>query len=285
MKAVQYDLKGVKTAAEALDLSQCAWEAQPVGMITENGVNVPDHRAIVRSDNNTVVGVVGDRYVPLQNNFAFSFFDTVCEQHNACYDRAYVIDGGHKVILEATINGPIEIRKGDEVLRKIRLINTFDGSYPFTAQFTVWRQICKNGLMGWAKENKCKVHHTKNGEAKAEEALRILATSIEYFQKFEEKCRILAQKIIDQKMVDKFIRECFGEEGGTRQKNLINKVTECYEAGKGTGKGSAWDLYNGYVEWIDHYRSADDETRLANSILGAVDMKERAFTTICELTK
>jgi phage/plasmid-like protein (TIGR03299 family) len=283
MKAVQYDLKGVKTAAEGLDLSQCSWEAQPVGMVTESGVSVSDHKAIVRSDNNSVIGVVGDRYVPLQNNFAFSFFDTICEQHNAQYDRAYVIDGGHKVILEASVNGPITIRKGDETIRKIRLINTFDGSYPFTAQFTVWRKICSNGLMGWGNENKCKVHHTKNGEARAEEALRILAKSVEYFEKFETKCRELAQKILDEKMVNKFLDDCFGEEGGTRQKNLREKVKECYEAGKGTGQGTAWDLYNGYVEWIDHYRSADSETRLANAVLGAAHLKETAFTNAIDL--
>jgi len=285
MKAVQYDLNGVKTAEEALETSQSNWEAQPIGMITEGGVSVPDHKAIVRSDNQKVIGVVGSRYTVLQNSFAFSFFDTVCQEHDAKYDKVYVIDDGRKVILEATVNGPITIRKNDEVLRKIRLINTYDGSYPFTAQFTMWRQICSNGLMGWSKENKCKIYHTRNGEAKASEALRILAASSAYFEKFEEKCKQLAQKIIDKKLVDQFLKECFGEGDGTRKKNLQEKVVECYEAGKGTGQGTAWDLYNGYVEWIDHYRSADVETRLANSVLGASFLKEEAFKVITNLTK
>ena len=96
--------------------------------------------------------------------------------------------------------------------------------------------------MGWAKTNKCKVHHTKNGEIRAGEALRVLAASIEYFKQFEDQCRILANKVLDRAMVDSFIKSCFGEEGGTRQKNLIAKVEECYEDGLGTGKGTAWDL-------------------------------------------
>lgn len=277
MKAVQFDLKGVKTASEALDIPDLSWEAQPVGLITENGVALDDNRAIQRSDNNKVIGVVGSRYVPLQNSFAFSFFDTICQQHDAKYDKAYVIDGGSRVILEATINGPITIRKGDEVLRKIKLINTFDGSMPFTAVFTVWRMICKNGLMGWSNENKCRITHTKNGENNAAQALMVLSKSMEYFDKFEQQCRVLAQKILDKKMVDNFLKQCNLEEKSTRQKNLRDKVIELYEAGKGTGQGTAYDLYNGYVEWIDHFRSADDETRLANAVIGSSSMKERAF--------
>jgi len=285
MRAVQYDLKGAKTAEEALDTAQMNWEASPVNMLTENGQSVPEHKAIVRSDNNAVIGVVGDRYTPIQNNFAFSFFDTICASHNATYDKAYIIDGGRKVILEATIDGGITIRKNDEVFRKIRLINTFDGSFPLSAQFWIWRKVCSNGLMGWAKENKCKIYHTKNGEARGAEALRVLAASAKYFDKFETTCKLLASKIMDKKTVDMFLKECFPTEGGTRQKNLVNKVVECYEAGKGTGKGTAWDVFNGFVEWIDHYRSADDETRLANAVLGAVSLKEAAFDSIVRLSK
>jgi phage/plasmid-like protein (TIGR03299 family) len=280
MKAVQYNLNGVKTAVEALEESHLNWEAMPINMITENGISVPKNKAIVRSDNNSVIGVVGNKYVPIQNSFAFSFFDIVCEQHNAKYDKAYVIDEGRKVILEAIVDGPVEIRKGDEVLRKIRLINTFDGSFPLMAQFVVWRQVCKNGLMGWANESKCKIHHTKKGEDKTKEALRVLSTSISFFEKFELKCKELANKVIDRKCVNSFLDQCFKNEGGTRQKNLRDKIIECYEADKGTGQGTAWDLYNGYVEWIDHYRSADYETRLANSVLGSSSMKEEAFVMI-----
>jgi len=286
MKAVSYDLKGVKTAAEALDSAELNWEAQPVNLLTESGIAVPDHRAIVRSDNNGVIGVVGSRYLPIQNSFGFSFFDTVCDQYNAKYDRAYVVDGGHKVILEATVNGAITIRKGDDVFKKIRLINTFDGSSPFMAQFSIWRQICKNGLMGWAKENKCKVHHTKNAECRAAEALRIMSTSVEYFKKFEIQLKQLANKIIDRKQIDQFIKQCMNPKKdavSTRLKNDIAEVEKLFEAGAGTGQGTGYDIFNSYVEWIDHYRSADAETRLANAIIGSVSMKEHAFEVISNI--
>lgn len=285
MKGEQINLSGCTTAEQALENKDLCWAAEPVGLVTESGLSVPDNRAIVRSDTQKVIGIVGSRYTPLQNSFAFSWFDTVLQQNNGRYEKAYVIDGGRKVILEATLNGGIAIRKGDEVFRKISLINTFDGTYPFTAIFTVWREVCSNGLWGEAQDNKCKVHHTKNGEVRAEEALRIISKGMTYFNKFEDQCRILAQKIMDRKMIDSFLDSCFGEKGGTRQQNLRKKVEECYEAGKGTGQGTAWCLYNGYIEWIDHFRSSDVETRLANSVLGAAHLKETAWKNICSIAK
>jgi phage/plasmid-like protein (TIGR03299 family) len=285
MKAVQYDLKDAKTAIEALELSQSNWEAQPVGLVTENGINVPNHKAIIRTDNNTVLGVVGSRYTLLQNSLQFSFFDIVCEQNAAVYDKAFVLDNGRKIILEASMPIPMTIRPGDEVVKKIRLINTFDGSYPFLAQFVAWRKVCSNGLMGWKNENKAIVYHTKNGESKAQEALRVLAASQHFFDRFEIKCKELAQKIMDKKMVDSFIKQVVGESTSTRATNIIEKVNELYEAGKGTGQGTAWDLYNGYIEYVDHFRSADDETRLANAVLGANPQKEKAFEVITAIAK
>lgn len=283
MKAIQYDLKGAKTAAEALDKAECNWEAVPTDLVTVTGVAIPDSRAIIRSDNQKSIGIVGKRYVPLQMSYAFSFFDILCDQHKATYDKAYVLDGGHKVILEASIGGNITIRKGDEVTRKIRLINTFDGSYPFLAQFMTFRQICKNGLMGWAKENKCVVYHTKNAETKADAAMRVLANSTSFFNKFEMKCKELSNKILDKKMVDVFLKAVDLESESTRTKNQREKVEELFVSGKGNGKGTAYDLYNGYIEWVDHFRTADPETQLANSVLGANFLKETAFNAISSL--
>lgn len=284
MKAVQYNLNGVKTVQEAFDMTpEIAWEAAPVGLMTENGISVNDHRAIIRTDTNACIGVVGNRYFPLQNSFAFSFFDSVCQQYDAKYDKAYCIDGGKRVILEATVNGPIEIRKNDTILRKIKLINSFDGSMPFVAQFTEWRQICKNGLMGFAKTNKVKVSHTKNGEIKAAEALRIMNESAIFFENFEHTCRELAQKVLDKNMVDAFLKGVDLDGESTKTQNLRDKVIELYENGTGTGQGTAWDLYNGYIEWIDHHRSSNPESRLANAVLAANGLKEQAFDVITKI--
>jgi phage/plasmid-like protein (TIGR03299 family) len=283
MKAVEYDLKGAKTAAEALDTAELAWEGTPTDLVTVTGINIEDHRAIIRSDNQKSIGIVGKRYTPLQNSYAFSFLDTLCDQYNAKYDKAFVLDGGHKVILEVTLTGALIIRKGDEVLKKIRLINTFDGSYPFIAQFIAWRKICKNGLMGWARDNKCIVYHTKNAESKADAALRVLASSESFFKKFEQKCKELSNKILDKKMIDAFFKAVDLETESTRKSNQREKVEELFHAGKGTGKGTAWDIFNGYVEWLDHFRTSDPETQLANSILGANYMKEHAFEVAINL--
>lgn len=283
MKATQIDLKGVTTAEEALEIAGANWEAEEEEMITTSGIQVPDFRSIIRSDTRTVIGVVGKKFKPIQNSFAFSFFDTVCQGYGANYTKAYEIDGGKKMTLEAEIGSPFEVRKGDEIVSKIRVFNAFDRTYPLFAQFSVWRKVCSNGLHAWRDENKVVIRHTKNAEGRVADAMKVLALGNKYFEKFQMTSQKLAQKILDKKQVEYFLKECFGEGDGTRQRNLEEKVLEKYEAGKGTGEGTAWDLYNGYCEWIDHDRSTSPETRLANSILGAVPLKEKAFDVALQL--
>jgi len=281
MYAEKFDLKGVKTAEEALEISKLNWVAEPQELVTAGGISVPDHKAIVRSDNNAVIGVVGSRYTVQQNSTSFSFFDAICEKYDARYDAAFVINGGSKIILEASVNGGIPIRKGDEVMKKIRLMNTFDGTSLFTMSYYFFRLVCSNGLMAITKENKAFARHTAHIEERSGDILFALAE--DYFTKFETQCKSLANKILDAQMVEKFLKEMIGEGKSTRNKNIRDQVTELYEAGKGTGKGTSWDIYNGYVEWVDHFRGNDDSTRLANSVLGANYLKEHALETALAL--
>lgn len=277
MKGTAIKLDSVKTADEALNISGCNWIGEQEEIITTSGKSCSDNKAIVRSDNGKVIGVVGKRYTPIQNNFAFSFLDVLCREHNMSYEKAIIFDGGKKIMIQAKVDGVVTIRPGDELLKYISFINTFDGTLPFIAKYSFHRLICKNGLTGLSRENKATIRHTLNASLKVEEAFRILGLGMSYFNEFEQGCKVLAQKMLDKKMVDTFIKGVFGEADSTKVKNQIEKVTALYENGTGTGQGTAWDIYNGYVEWIDHFRSSNPETRVANAVLGADDKKEKAF--------
>jgi phage/plasmid-like protein (TIGR03299 family) len=283
MKAYEVDLKNAKTAEEALDIAKLNWAAEPMEMVTSSGIVVPDHKAIVRSDNNKVIGVVGNRYNIIQNSSAFSFFDALCTKNVAHYHKAYIMDDGAKIILKAHLNGSMFIRKGDECLREISLVNAFDGTYTLMAIFTVMRLVCLNGLMRPCKESKAIIRHTKSSDAKIEEAFRILNMSQIYFKQFEESSKLLAQKILTKRMVEKFLDGVVGKSESTRKENIRETISGLYHAGMGTGKGTAWDLYNGYIEYIDHNRSAKEETRLANAVLGAKHFKEKAYQVAMSL--
>lgn len=276
-------LGDVKTAEEAIEKAGLTWIAEEQAMITTSGISVSTHKSIVRSDNSQIIGVVGVDYKPLQNLYAFGFFDSVLEKYDASFENAYIINGGSKIILRAKLNGNIAIRKGDEVVRKIDIINAFDGGSKWMAQFTVYRLICSNGLYGFGKENKVAIRHTKNAEANLQEAVRVFAKSENFFNKFETACKALVAKQITKRKVDNFLKQIEGEAKSTRKENIHNKVCELYDAGKGTGKGTAWDLYNAYTEWLDHYRSTNEDVRTHNQVIGTVAKKEKAFDILVNL--
>ena len=55
-------LDGIKSAEEALERSGLAWSVEPVPLMTVNGLDVTTHKALYRSDNMNVLGVVGKDY-------------------------------------------------------------------------------------------------------------------------------------------------------------------------------------------------------------------------------
>ena len=61
------------TAAEAITAAGLDYDVTLTPMTTTDGLPVPQRRAVVRADTRAVLGVVSDRYVPVQNRQAFGF--------------------------------------------------------------------------------------------------------------------------------------------------------------------------------------------------------------------
>jgi Ni,Fe-hydrogenase III large subunit len=151
----------------------------------------------------------------------------------------------------------------------------------------VERLVCSNGLRALVPDAKhsVKIRHTKNVVHKMDEALKVFAESNNFFARFEETARILSQKMVDQKMVESFLDEVIGEESkSTKTKNRREAVVGLFENGLGNKGNTAWDLYNGLTEWVDHHQIKDDDQRFVFSTIGkGVDLKEKAYKVAMSL--
>jgi phage/plasmid-like protein (TIGR03299 family) len=278
-------LNDITNVGDALSAAGLNWIAEEQPLLTGSGKVIDTHKAILRSDNNSIIGIVGSGYKVIQNGTAFVFFDTLCSQYQAKFTDAYVLGDGAKVILKAYVNGNMKIKKGDELRKRISLFNSFDGSIGVMAQFEVYRMICKNGLMGWAKENKVYIRHTGNAETRLTAAMEIMAKSTAYFQKFEQTAKILANKIADTAMVERFLKDMFGSDS-KRTENTKDEVRKLTETGAGNGDGSLWSLYNGLTDYVDHFRNDDSDKLLISSNFGSgVAMKEKAWDLVVAYSK
>ncbi len=273
-------LKDVFTADEALRAAHLDWSAEPVGLMTTNGLNVPDHQAIVRNDTNKVLGIVGNRYEIFQNTQALGICDVFSQEYGASYETAGCLREGRKVFLQLKVGGTDEIRKGDKISRYLTVLNSHDGSSSVRIFACPIRIICQNTLNMALRniEYGVSVRHTESMDDRLKEAFKAFNLTQAHFVKFKEMAQFLARKQLDRIKVERFINDLMPDTGSTRVDNQRKRVIELYEGGKGNGQGTAWDLMNGATEYVDHFRTSDPEKRLESAMLGSGgQLKQRAF--------
>jgi len=273
-------LKDVHTAQDALKAAHLDWNAVPVGLVTTNGLNVPDFQAIYRDDSNKVLSVVGNRYEILQNTSALAICDIFAQKHQASYETAGCLKDGRKVFLQMQVGGADEIRKGDRISRFLTVLNTHDGSSAVRIFATPIRIVCQNTLNLALRnvEYGVNIRHTESMDDRLKEAFKAFNLTQQHFVKFKEMAIFLARKQCDSRMVEHFINDLMPDTGSTRNDNQRKRVVELFENGKGNGDGSAWSLLNGAVEFYDHFASSDPEKRLESAMFGnSSRQKQRAF--------
>ena len=87
-------LENPATAAEAITAAGLDYEVRLASLVTGNGVPVPQRKAVVRSDSQQVLGVVGNSYVPIQNRECFGFLDAVVADGGLRYHTAGALGPG-----------------------------------------------------------------------------------------------------------------------------------------------------------------------------------------------
>ncbi len=141
-------------------------------------LTVPNYFANVRSDNNTVLGVVGKDYHIVQNRDAFSFFDAIVGgEEGILYETAGALGNGERIFITAKLPGYIRVGNGDDVTEKYLFLTTsHDGSGSITAAFTPIRIVCRNTLNASLKNmtNVVRIKHTSGAKQRLEDAHKVI---------------------------------------------------------------------------------------------------------------
>lgn len=97
---------------------------------------VPDYFATLRTDTSDVLGVVGKDYQIVQNNEAFSFFDSIVGGNGILYETAGALGKGERIFITAKLPDYIRVGKEDLIEKYLFLTTSHDGSGSITAAFT-----------------------------------------------------------------------------------------------------------------------------------------------------
>lgn len=112
---------------------------------SNNYVDCPNAFAVYRTDHNIPLGIVKERYTPVQNIDAFTFFNDAIGKNKAIWQTAGFFGMGERVFVSAKLPKNILVN-GDPIENYLVFTTSHDGSTGVKILFTPIRVVCENTL-------------------------------------------------------------------------------------------------------------------------------------------
>ena len=267
-------------------------------------IEVPNYFATIRSDNETVLGVVGKDYEVVQNRDAFSFFDAIVGGEGIQYETAGALGKGERIFITAKLPEYIKVGRDDLIEQYLLLTTSHDGFGSITAAFTPIRIVCNNTLSAALKNcsNSIKIRHTANAKERLEQAHKLMGITNKLSEYLEsafnqwakvkitdvEVRKLIQLAMVPNKEVLQNIPAGKNDELSTVFKNVCEHVftyametpTQQTEATKGSLFG-AYNAVTGYFQNVRTYKN--EEAKLKSLLLGGTaQLRTQKAFTLCE---
>lgn len=272
------------SVGEALRQAGLDWSVGLKPIFMADGREVPG-KATVRESDNSILGVVGPRYRPLQNVDAFNFFNPLVESGLVTLETAGSLSEGKRVWVMARINDNSDLKiVGDDVIRKfILLSNSHDGTTAVRCGFTPVRVVCANTLAMAHNDGESaivRLRHSKSVVANLESLREVMNLANQSFEATAEQFRQLASKQISRADLERYVKVCLDEQADAkladlskRKQNQIADIATLFETGRGMElagvKGTVWAAYNAVTEYLTHNAGHNADSRYNSLWFGA----------------
>ena len=253
------------TAKRAIQEAGLDWDVEVRKIYLASGAEVPKARAIVRTDNEQVLGTVGKTYAPVQNRDSLAFFDSVKAQLPGMrYVSAGSINQGARVWLLADFGG-FDAQDGDVIRKQIMLYNSHDGSSTLSYVFVPNRVFCNNQIATvMTGDRMLKVRHSGSADRVLSVARDMAHQTMDSYDRIEEMYKALVAKPLTSELINTALDSLYplverGEEVKgrtlTRRSNIREQVTELLETGMGIQgrQRNAFSVYNAFSEYLTHH--------------------------------
>ncbi|MFO0845841.1 MAG: DUF932 domain-containing protein [Gemmataceae bacterium] len=286
-------VRDAPSVEEGLRLAGLDWSVSRQRLYTPDGQQAPAY-AVVRDSDGKILGAVGERYRPLQNREAFAFFQPFLDAGEATLETAGSLAGGSRVWVLARLNrDPIVVAPNDEVVKYLLLSNSHDGSLAVRVGFTPVRVVCNNTLTLAHASKDSQLVRLRHSSGVVQNLANVRDTIDAVNARFEataEQYRRLATRDVNQADLRRYIARVLdaGAEPSPRLANIVERVTELFEAGAGNDtvyvSGTWWAAFNGLTEWLSHERGRTADSRVNSLWYGdAAAMNHRALVTALDM--
>ena len=292
------------------------WQIQesPVHYSIENVHNASmfgtfdEQKVLYRSDTNTALSVVSNRYQVVQPMEVLEFYRDLTEQAGFELETAGVLKGGRKFWALARTGQSMALKGTDLVNGYVLLATSCDGSLATVAMPTTVRVVCNNTLsIAVADQSQAiKVSHRSSFDADA--VKQRLGIAVSRWDEFMYQMKVLSERQVSTKEANRYFEHLLvgNQSDEASQQGLkwvkpqadvvmpnnraYNKLQSMYN-GHGRGaeltaaKDSAWGLLCAVTEFVDHERQArSTSNRLDSAWFGnGAQMKQQALEEALQL--
>lgn len=264
----------------------------------------PNAYATYRADYNMPLGIVKDKYTPVQNIDAFNFFDNAIGKDKAIWQTAGVFGMGERIFVSAKLPKNILVN-GDPVENYLVFTTSHDGSSGIRILFTPIRIVCQNTLNAAIKtsSNFISFRHTKSVHDNLDIANEILGISeqkIVYLNRIynimqktkasdEQAQNVFAQVILNdnelqnikntghtvQQIVNRNWMAIQDSGISMKKVNAISEMNNYYVNGVGQREilGNMWGVYNAVTGYYSNVDNAEGIKRMDSILFGAKSHK------------
>ena len=286
---------------ETLEATGLNWTASKQELYTAKGIVVPDKFAVERSDNNTILGVVGNRYEFLQNKEAAHMivesandsFNPQANFHHPWDNASSLgsfgnigggsIGDGSGIFLQLEL--PSKYIGKSDVLRYITLTNKHDGSgsvgYGSTNQ-----TVCCENTFAMANRFLSKFRHSASLQQRLDEAMRLFQQAMNYENSQLEVFENAANTRLEKNHIQDIVMSVFKvdvnktrSDVSTRTQNNMKQFSNDIETSINEQGETLWALFNAVTRYTNHSTNRKDKTE---SLLFGTDaaISSRAYNTM-----
>jgi phage/plasmid-like protein (TIGR03299 family) len=222
------------------------------------------------SEQNDVLGVVGERYNVLQNEDLFDFGDALLD--GGRWETAGSIKNGRQVFGSLALERDVVLDPNgvSDVVKSYLLINTsHDGSVAIQASITPVRVVCANTLnLALGKVNRgvkqtFKIRHTATASGKVAQAREALGLANQYLDEFDKLASKMIETEITKAQFDKIVELAYPKpdkdtKGAVKKWENKTDILQSIYVGDTNSMiaGTAWGAFNALTERLDWYRTA-----------------------------
>lgn len=193
-------------SAEAVRLAGLDWKVEQKEIST-GGITISGYKANIRDSDQSILGVVSDRYQVVQNEEAFAFTDELLGE-GVCYETAGSLQNGRRTFILARLPHRFIIA-GDEIMPYFVIMNSHDGSCSIKAAMTPVRVVCQNtlNLAFRTAKRTWMTKHTSNIMERIDDA----RMTLQFAEKYMGELGRGVDRLVNRKLTDKKVMEYMSE--------------------------------------------------------------------------